>query len=186
IGFDESILTTVQDISTKLYDIVFIGGFTRVHNDATKALEELAKHVRIDVWGYGIEHLAADSPLRTHYHGEAWGSTMYRIIRQAKICINRHSAAAEQYANNMRLYETTGLGTLLITDNKDNLNELFTIDKEIVSYHSTAELIEKIRYYLTHDDERERIAAAGQHRTLRDHTYRQRMQELHAILAQYY
>lgn len=185
IGFDESILTALQPVPDKMYDVVFIGGFTQVHSAATQALETLAKQVRVDVWGYGIEHLAADSPLRRHYHGEAWGMEMYRIIQQAKICINRHSAAAEQYANNMRLYETTGVGTLLITDAKENLNDLFTVDKEVVSYHATSELVKKVSYYLQHIEERERIAAAGQQRTLRDHSYQQRMIELSAIFSSY-
>lgn len=185
IGFDESILTALQPIPDKIYDVVFIGGFTRVHSAATQALETLAKHVRVDVWGYGIEHLAADSLLRQHYHGEAWGIEMYRIIQQAKICINRHSAAAEQYANNMRLYETTGVGTLLVTDWKDNLHELFSIGQEVIAYHSTIELIDQVKYYLKHTSEREQIAAAGQRRTLRDHTYCHRMHELDILLQPY-
>lgn len=185
IAFDQSILDDLRAVTTKHYEVVFIGGFTSVHSEATTALETLAKHVRVDVWGYGVENLATDSPLRRHYHGEAWGMEMYRIIRQAKICINRHSAAAEHSANNMRLYETTGVGTLLITDAKANLNELFTVDEEVVSYSSTSELVEKVSYYLQHTEERERIAAAGQQRTLRDHTYQQRMVELAAIFSSY-
>lgn len=182
IGFDESILDQLKNVHEKLYDVVFIGGFTRVHNEATQTLENLAKHIRVDVWGYGIENLAIDSPLRKYYHGEAWGMDMYRIIKQAKICINRHSAAAEQYANNMRLYETTGIGTLLVTDVKKNLSDLFIEGKEVVSYQSSAQLMERIQYYLTHNRERECIAAAGQQRTLREHTYRQRMKKLNGIL----
>lgn len=184
IGFDESILSALTTTTDKPYDVVFIGGFTTVHSAATQALEALAKQVRVDVWGYGIENLTPDSPLRAHYHGEAWGIEMYQIIKQAKICINRHSAAAEQYANNMRLYETTGIGTLLITDAKDNLNELFTVGKEVIGYRSTAELVEQVKYYLEHPTEREQIAAAGQQRTLQNHTYRQRMEELDQILTQ--
>lgn len=185
IGFDETILPALNEVTDKLYDVVFIGGFTSVHSAATEALEALAKEVRVDVWGYGIENLAPDSPLRQHYHGEAWGMEMYRIIKQANICINRHSAAAEQYANNMRLYETTGIGTLLITDAKENLNDLFTVGEEVISYQSTAELIDRVTYYLAQADERERIAQAGQRRTLREHTYRQRMTELATMLSSY-
>ena len=41
--------------------------------------------------------------------------------------------------------------------------------------------MEKIQYYLVHEDERQAIASTGQARTLRDHTYRQRMEELGKI-----
>jgi spore maturation protein CgeB len=39
-------------------------------------------------------------------------------------------------------------------------------------------LIEKIRYYLQHDDERETIRHAGHERTLREHTYEQRIMDI--------
>lgn len=185
IGFDQTVLPKLNDVTEKKYDVVFVGGFTAVHDTATKALEALARTTRVDVWGYGIEHLAADSPLRKHYHGEAWGMEMYRVIKQAKVCINRHSAAAEAYANNMRLFETTGLGTLLLTDAKQNLNDMFTVGTEVVDYSSTKELVDRTTYYLQHETEREQIALAGQRRTLRDHTYYQRMQELDTILQSY-
>jgi len=89
---------------------------------------------------------------------------------------------AERYANNMRLYEATGVGTLLLTDSKQNLRELFEPGEEVVTYDGPEDLAEKIRYYLKHDEERRRIAAAGQARTLREHTYARRMKELVQIL----
>jgi spore maturation protein CgeB len=85
----------------------------------------------------------------------------------------------------MRLYETTGVGALLLTDWKQNLHELFEPDAEVVTYRTPEECVEKIRYYLEHEDDRARIAQAGQARTLRDHTYRSRMEELVALVEKY-
>jgi len=82
----------------------------------------------------------------------------------------------------MRLYEATGVGTLLITDWKANLNELFELGNEVLAYRSPEECSEFIQYYLEHDDERKAIAAAGLQRTLREHTYYHRMQELVEIV----
>jgi spore maturation protein CgeB len=39
-----------------------------------------------------------------------------------------------------------------------------------------------IRQYLDHEDDRRTMARAGQARTLRDHTYRTRMEELVEIV----
>lgn len=181
IGFEKTVLEEMQNIRTKEYDVVFIGGFSGVHQEGTKILETVAKSIKIDVWGYGIDSLKETSPLRSSYHGQAWGRQMYEIIKKAKICINRHSSASEEYANNMRLYETTGLGTLLITDFKKNIGELFS-EKEVVTYKNADELLEKTRYFLEHENEREEIAKAGKARTLRDHTYEIRMKELQKIL----
>jgi spore maturation protein CgeB len=91
----------------------------------------------------------------------------------------------ENFANNMRLYETTGVGTMLLTDRKTNLGELFKVGKEIEDYGSKEELVEKINYYLKYDKKRKDIATAGQKRTLRDHTYKKRMTELIRILERY-
>lgn len=104
---------------------------------------------------------------------------MFKILAQSKIVINRHTQKIEKhyaskYANNMRLYEATGMGALLITDFKESFGDLFEVGKEVEIYHSLEELSEKINYYSQHDKEREKIAQAGQKRTLKDHTYQVR------------
>ena len=116
--------------------------------------------------------------------GQTWGLEMLRTLRCSKITLNHHGDIAP-YANNMRLFEATGVGTLLITDWKVNLHEMFEPGKEVVAYRSAEECAELIRYYLEHGDEREAIASSGQRRTLREHTYYQRMQELADIVARY-
>jgi spore maturation protein CgeB len=86
----------------------------------------------------------------------------------------------------MRLYEATGVGTLLVTDRKDNLGDIFDVGKEVVAYGSREEAADLIHYYLAHPEEAEAIAKAGQMRTLRDHTYKKRMEELIPILDRHF
>jgi len=85
----------------------------------------------------------------------------------------------------MRLFEATGVGTLLITDWKMNLHDMFELGKEVVAYRSPEECIKLVQYYLEHDREREAIARAGQERTLREHTFYHRMQEVVEIVNRY-
>ncbi len=73
-------------------------------------------------------------------------------------------------------------GALLITDFKENLADFFVLGKEIITYHSHEECVELVRYYHTHPDEAERIARAGQERSLRDHSYRLRMAKTAEII----
>ncbi len=141
----------------------------------------MCREVPLQDWGPGIEKLAADSPIRKRYHGVAWGLDMYRVLARSRISVNYHIELSGEYANNMRLYETTGVGTLLLTDWKQNLHELFEPDVEVVAYRTPEECVERIRYLLDHEEERARIAKAGQARTLRDHSYRSRMAELVAL-----
>jgi len=106
---------------------------------------------------------------------------MYDVLNRSRITLNHHGDVLP-YANNMRLFEATGVGALLLTDWKNNLGEMFVPGKEVLAYRTPEECAELIRYYLTHDEERQAVARAGQARTLRDHTYYQRMQELVGIV----
>jgi len=184
IGFEKSILEKLKK-SEKQYNAVFVGGMSRNHIKFLDTFEYLAENTEIDFWGYGLKNTSPDSPIRKRHHGEAWGIDMYNILYNSKISINRHINAAENNANNMRMYESTGVGTMLITDHKDNISEFFEVGKEIETYKSKEELLEKVKYYLSHEEEREKIAKAGQERTLKDHTYEKRMIELVGILERY-
>ena len=110
---------------------------------------------------------------------------MYEILSRTKISFNRHIDIALNYANNMRLYEATGMGSLLLTDKKDNLHKLFEIDKEIVTYSSKEEASEKAQYLIANPIKASEIARAGQARTLKEHSYEERMRELLEILNKY-
>lgn len=181
IGFDTRVLEALGNVPKDI-DASFVGGISRHHGKAIPVLEHLARNTPIRFFGYGSDSLAADSPIRARHHGEVWGLDMYRALARSCITLNRHIDVAENNANNMRLYEATGVGALLLTDRKDNLGELFEIGKEVVAYSSAEEAVELIRYYLAHPDEAQAIARAGQARTLREHTYRHRMEELLPIL----
>lgn len=181
IGFDTRVQERLGSVK-KDVDASFVGGISRHHGNAVPLLEYLAANTSIQFFGYGAQILDQHSPIRARHHGEVWGLDMYRALARSRVTLNRHIGVAENYANNMRLYEATGVGTLLITDAKDNLGDLFEIGKEVVVYTRPEEAAERIEYYLAHSAEAEMIARAGQARTLQDHTYKRRMEELVPIL----
>ena len=163
-------------------DVVFVGGLSGSHSNRIQFLEQVAQRTRLDWWGYGKEHLAPDSPLRETFHGPAWALTMYEKLSSARVTLNHHIDLAENYANNMRLYEATGVGSLLVTDAKCNLPALFELGKEALAYRNSEECAEFIEYYLRHEEEGAAIARLGQQRTLREHSYSQRMEEFLELL----
>lgn len=181
IGFDTRVLELLGPVTPDI-DASFVGGISRHHGKALPMLEYLAHHTPITFFGYGAGSLSRSSPIVSRHKGEVWGLDMYRALARSRVTLNRHINVAENFANNMRLYEATGVGSLLITDRKDNLGELFEIGKEVVAYDSPEEAAELIRYYAAHPDEARAIAQAGQARTLREHTYQHRMVELAPIL----
>lgn len=112
----------------------------------------------------------ADPVLKPFMKPAVFGLEMLQVLSDSKITLNCHADSSPRFASNMRLFETTGVGTCMITDWKDNLTELFTSDTELVTYKSEDECIEKATWLLDHPCEREAIASAGQARTLREHT----------------
>ena len=185
IGFDDRILKLLNS-ANKDIAFSFVGGVSRHHEGAIPLMEYLACHVdSMRFFGYGADRLPKSSIIRQRHGGEVWGLNMYETLSRSKITLNRHINVAQNYANNMRLYEATGVGAMLLTDRKENLQELFDVGKEVLAYSNKEEALEFVRYYLDHPSESEEIAKAGQARTLRDHTYSQRMQELVPMLKKY-
>jgi predicted O-methyltransferase YrrM len=181
LAFSSEVLEAVPAPARDI-PVSFVGGISPAHGKGLEFLEYLARNVEIDFWGYGREMLADDSPILPRHHGEAWGLEMFGLLRRSRITVNRHIDVAEHSANNMRLFEATGCGALLITDYKDNLSDLFEIGREVVAYRDPEECAAFIKYYLAHPEEAARIAAAGQARTLRDHSYAANMRQTATIL----
>ncbi len=111
-----------------------------------------------------------------------FGLDMFQLLRDSRVCLNIHIASSPRFASNQRLFETTGVGTCLVTDWKENIGELFEPDSEIVTYKSVEECAEKVTWLLNHPEELERIAKAGQARTLKDYTISSRGEKLHEII----
>jgi hypothetical protein len=181
LGFEPAVIPFVES-EKKRYDLTFIGSFFEVHSSRTALLEELCRRFpQMKIWGPGIERLPEDSPIWGCYEGMAYGKEMYRILRSSKITINHHGNVPP-FANNLRLYEATGVGTLLITDWKKNLHEMFTPGMDVVTYCGYEECAERIKHLLGNEGEGQSIAESGQRRTLGEHTFYQRMHELvHAL-----
>jgi spore maturation protein CgeB len=183
-AFEPHVLEFLGPVQPR-YEVTFVGGYSSNHSNGIQLFEHVASRVPVQFWGYGADGLPSGSMIRRSYHDEAWGMQMYRILAESKISLNRHIDHSQRFANNMRLFETTGVGTLLVTDWKENLSEMFEVGKEVVAYRTPQECVEMVTYYLQHDEERRAIARAGQERTLRDHTYQQRMKELADIVRKY-
>jgi spore maturation protein CgeB len=89
-------------------------------------------------------------------------------------------SGSSQYTDQIkgRNFEIPGCGGLLLTGRAEDLENYYEFDKEVVCFDNVEELIEKVRYYLRHEDERAAIGQAGYRRTLREHTYAHRFAEI--------
>jgi spore maturation protein CgeB len=189
LGFDPRVLKHVKTAEPDL-DVTFVGGFVEPHGQRVSLLEYLIDRVPVEVFGYGLERVPAESSIHSRYRGPVWGLSMYETLQRSRITLNLHAriimddqTGTNTHANNMRLYEATGMGTCLLTDNKPNLGEIFESGIEVATFDSPEDCARRIQHLLASPKERQSIACAGHNRTLLDHTYLDRMVGLVEIVA---
>ena len=123
-----------------------------------------------------------DHRISRQAHPPIFSLDMFQQLHDSKLTLNTHIDLSSRSASNMRLFEATGVGTCLLTDWKENLPELFEPEVDVVTYRSAEECIEKVNFLLEHENKRAAIAEAGQRRTLRDHTVKQRVDLINDII----
>lgn len=105
---------------------------------------------------------------------------LIRMFSRSKInlgfstCGDTHEREERIVQVRLRDFEVPMSGGFYMVEYLEELEEFFEIGKEIVCYRSREDLAEKIKYYLSHDAEREAIRRAGYERCLRDHTWQKR------------
>ncbi len=78
----------------------------------------------------------------------------------------------------LRDFEGPMSRTCYLTGHTDEIGTFYEVGKEIETYRTANELIEKTRFYLDHPESAERLRSAGYARAKRDHTWQKRFQEL--------
>lgn len=173
-AFDPRVLEKLT--SQKNNDIVFVGSIIvkeGFHNKRKDFIEYLQK---------------SDIPVKIYseqFRNACYGLDYYNLLSSSYININNHIDIAGSSAGNMRLFETTGVGTCLLTDYKQNLHKFFDIDSEIVCYKSFEEAVEKINWLNNNPKVLAEIAKKGQLKTLEKYNYSVRAEELHQIINAY-
>lgn len=77
-----------------------------------------------------------------------------------------------------RIFDIMGCGGFVLTNYQKEVEDFFTIGKEIEVFHSLDELKDKTAYYLSHESKRLHIAMAGYQKVRTHHTYEQRIQQI--------
>ena len=78
----------------------------------------------------------------------------------------------------LREFEAPMSGALYCTGYMDELAEMFEPDKEVLTYRNQHEMLDKVRYYLAHPLQADKIRLNGRRRAMQDHTYKRRFTQL--------
>jgi len=118
-----------------------------------------------------FEILQSELP-NSQFYGSGWQrgylsqEQKISFLQQVKVGPNLHNSTGPI---NFRTFILPANGVMQICDNKSHLSKIFELDKEVVGFDTLDECIELCKYYVAHDDERKKIAAAGWERTIKDY-----------------
>jgi spore maturation protein CgeB len=84
-------------------------------------------------------------------------------------------------AVNQRVFDVPMAGSFVISDNQEDLHELFE-QAEIATYETIDDLQEKIWFYQGNEPERRKITGLAQKRILGEHTYTRRIKKIISLL----
>ena len=112
------------------------------------------------------------------FYGKRLFEECAEVYNQSKIVLN----CAIKDDINMRVFETLASGSFLLTSHLDTQDILFQDGVHLATYKTIDEAVDKAKYYMDHDSEREKIAQAGYEEVMKKHTYEQRLKTVLAII----
>ena len=164
----------VGNLGSKTQYLMRRGALERVINDGFK----------LKWWGPRLPRKFSTLPLifgklGKSYGGKfVWGQEYAKVAQLSKIFLAFDSMPDIRKSMSARMYTAVGCGAFYMCQYVEGIEEVLEPDSEIVTFRSEEEMIEKIIYYLRHDDVRVKIAEAGQRKVLEKHTYEVRMRQL--------
>lgn len=162
----------------KTYGVAFAGDWKEVREEI---LSDLAAEFPVALFGPWEKKLGPDSPLRRCLRVGRFFTPeeMVEIFCRSRVVLNIHTWFGRNESGvNPRLFEACGCGALQLCDRKDEIGSYYDEDREIVLYKTTAELREKLRYFLGRPGEAAEIGRRAAERTRREHTYRHRLERM--------
>lgn len=196
-GFEKTILSRLKKSNTQ-FGLSFVGSVVLIkgyHFGRLNILYELSKKLPVNYWisnfieGWKITDKPQisrmlngkfDEMKKVHRlgrinRGQLYGLDMYNAFYNSKFVLNTHGDNSAVKAANFRLTEATGAGSCLVTDWKDNISDYFIPDEEVITYRSTAEAIDKVKYLMANEPERKKIAEAGHKKTISQYSFEKRV-----------
>jgi len=158
----------------KTIDVSLIGA---PHSNRLQLINHLInKGIKVKVFGPGWGRFPE---LKRFWGGYLSTKDLVKTINQSKINLN---PAMGIFINGLqikgRTFEIAGCGGFQLTEHKPELYEYFEKNKEIVTFNNLDDLVDKIEYYLKQNNERETIARAAYERTIKEHTWEKRLDDI--------
>lgn len=174
---------------------VFSGSFYgAIHQERAQQFRRLSRAIGdggLDI--YTPQPFATGPDDRIRFHAAVYGTDVIRVYARHGMVLdsrgdfNLGDGQRARDSSNMRIFEATRAGSLLLTENSPNLPRYFEPGIEVETYTGFDELVDKIRHYTHPDHEaaRRRIADAGLARVRRSHLLEHRAAWLEDLLGRH-
>lgn len=126
--------------------------------------------------------LYTPNPTPQYTHIQNMGTVQYQnemplVFRHSKINLNL-TLRSIQNGIPLRAMDIMGAGGFLLTNYQNDFTMHFTDGEDYVSYESLDDMMDKIHYYLQHDDERREIAANGHKKVSENHNFKDTLTQI--------
>ena len=113
-----------------------------------KELIHLNKDIKFDVYGYNERN-------------PVWSESFYSAISKSSMAVNLNRGKPKKYSSSNRIASLIGNGLLTFMDYRKKFNHFFN-ENEVIFYHNSNDLSEKINFYKSNDTVRKKISSNGQ------------------------
>ena len=107
------------------------------------------------------------------------------FYNQSKINFNMTSLQMKN-AVNQRVFDVPACGGFILTDYKEQLNEIYDLSNDIAYFKEIGEIKELVKYYLANLNVCEKMASNARNKVLKAHTYAHRINEMINIMKKRY
>ena len=149
-------------------------GYKCTEQERFMTLKNISEHFKLDLWTLSD---VSRFP-KANFRGGADSVTMMpKIFKCSKINLSMTNRPIRT-GMPLRMFDTMGAGGFLLTNYQAEIPEYFEIGKDLEVYESQEDLLNKIAYYLEHEDERIEIAKNGQEKVKNEHSYKIKLQKM--------
>lgn len=175
---EEALFARERDI-----DVVFVGA---LHPNKMPLLARVKKAFGRRCVLHGLTSFKKNAYFNAAYGFPGWVrplpfSGYVPLYQRAKIGFNVHNRG-DYTVGSFRLFDLPGNGVMQISDGGPYLDAFFTVGDEVVAYRDPGDLVDRIRHYLAHDDERLRIARNAYRRVMAEHRIGPRLHQAAALI----
>lgn len=176
--------TYPQDTHFSTLDAVHVGNNYEVHPNRRKAYQYIIQPFidqgkKLEVYGFDWQHPDHSYHLPPEYDkGYLAHEQSVVAYSNAKITLGVHSITDSRTMQSMRTFEVLGCKGFFLTQRTRAIETMFQNHRHLVWSSCYEETVDLMKFYLNRDEEREKIAAAGQELVYREHTYEKRAAEI--------